>query len=96
MGLLGNAGLSLSTYFLGFILPHGIIEIPAAVIATAAIFQIGVIFATPDNQQTIGEVWLKSIANWTKVMLGLVIPMMFIAAMIEVWLTPELALWLIP
>ncbi|MBE0684880.1 MAG: stage II sporulation protein M [Anaerolineaceae bacterium] len=95
MGLLGNAGLSVSTYFLGFILPHGIIEIPAAVIATAAIYQIGVILATPDNQQTIGEVWIKSIANWVKVMLGLVIPMMLLSAMIEVWVTPELALWLI-
>jgi uncharacterized membrane protein SpoIIM required for sporulation len=96
MGLLENAGLSVSTYFLGFILPHGIFEIPAAVIATAAIYQIGVILATPDNQQTIGEVWIKSIANWAKVMLGLVLPMMFLSAIIEVWFTPELALWLIP
>lgn len=96
MGILGSANLSLSTYFIGFILPHGIFEIPAAVIATAAIFQIGVILATPDNQQTIGEVWLKSIANWAKLMIGLVIPMIIIAAMIEVWVTPELALWLIP
>ena len=96
MSLLGNAGLSVSTYFLGFILPHGIMEIPAAVIATAAIFQIGVILATPDNQQTIGEVWIKSIANWAKVMLGLVIPMMILSAMIEAWVTPELALWLTP
>jgi len=96
MSLLGNAGLSVSTYFLGFILPHGIMEIPAAVIATAAIFQIGVILATPDNHQTIGEVWIKSIANWAKVMLGLVIPMMILSAMIEAWVTPELALWLTP
>ncbi len=96
MGLLSNTGLSVSTYFIGFIIPHGIIEIPAAVIATAAIFQIGVILATPDVQLTIGEVWLKSIANWAKVMLGLVIPMMFLAAMIEVWATPKLALWLLP
>jgi uncharacterized membrane protein SpoIIM required for sporulation/ABC-type transport system involved in multi-copper enzyme maturation permease subunit len=96
MSLLGNAGLSVSTYFLGFILPHGIMEIPAAVIATAAIFQIGIILATPDNQQTIGEVWIKSIANWAKVMLGLVIPMMILSAMIEAWVTPELALWLTP
>jgi uncharacterized membrane protein SpoIIM required for sporulation len=96
MGLLGNAGLSVSTYFIGFILPHGIIEIPAVVIATAAIFQIGVMLATPDNKQTIGEVWIKMIANWVKVMLGLVIPMLILSAMIEVWVTPELALWLIP
>jgi hypothetical protein len=52
--------------------------------------------ATPDNKQTIGEVWIKMIANWVKVMLGLVIPMLILSAMIEVWVTPELALWLIP
>lgn len=96
MGLLGNAGLSVSTFFIGFILPHGIFEIPAAVLATSAIYQIGVILATPNTQLTIGEVWLKSIANWSKVMLGLVVPMMFLAAMIEVWVTPSLALWMIP
>ncbi len=96
VGLLGNLGSSVSTYVLGFILPHGIIEIPAAVIATAAIYQIGVILATPNIQLTIGEVWLKSIANWAKVMVGLVIPMLLIAAIIEAWFTPAFALWIIP
>lgn len=95
MGLLNKIGLSLSIYFWGFIIPHGILEIPAAIIATAAIYQIGVILATPNNELTIGEVWIKSIGNWAKVMIGLVIPMLFLAAMIEVWITPTLALWLI-
>lgn len=96
VGILGNLDSSISTYVIGFILPHGIIEIPAALIATAAIYQIGVILATPNIQQTIGEVWLKSIANWAKVMVGLVIPMLFIAALVEAWLTPTIALWIIP
>ncbi|MDX9850518.1 MAG: stage II sporulation protein M [Anaerolineaceae bacterium] len=96
VGLLGNLGSSVSTYVLGFILPHGIIEIPAAIIATAAIYQIGVILATPNIQLTIGEVWLKSIANWAKVMVGVVIPMLLIAAIIEAWFTPAFALWIIP
>ncbi len=96
IGLLGNLDSSISTYIIGFILPHGIIEIPAAVIATAAIYQIGVILATPNIQLTIGEVWLKSIANWAKVMVGLVIPLLFIAAVIEAWFTPAIALWIIP
>jgi uncharacterized membrane protein SpoIIM required for sporulation len=96
IGLLGNMSSSVSTYVLGFILPHGIIEIPAAVIATAAIYQIGVLLATPDIKLTIGEVWLKSIADWSKVMVGLVIPMLIIAAFIEAWFTPAFALWIIP
>lgn len=96
VGLLGNVGSSVSTYVWGFILPHGIIEIPAVVIATSAIYQIGVLLATPDIKLTIGEVWLKSIADWSKVMVGLVIPMLFIAALIEAWVTPAFALWIIP
>ncbi len=95
MGLLNNLGINSSLYFWGFIIPHGIIEIPAAILATAAIFQIGVIIATPNADQTIGEIWIKSIANFSKLMVGLVIPLLFVAAMVEVWLTPRIALWLL-
>ncbi|MDO9088057.1 MAG: stage II sporulation protein M [Anaerolineaceae bacterium] len=95
MALLEKIGLDVGTYFLGFIIPHGIFEIPAAIVAIAAIFHMGVLVATPDADLTIGEVWIKSIGNWSKVMVALVIPMLFIAAIIESWITPKLALWLL-
>jgi uncharacterized membrane protein SpoIIM required for sporulation len=37
-----------------------------------------------------GEVVLELLANWTKIVVGLVIPLLFIAAMIEAYITPLL------
>ena len=95
LGLLGANGFSMMQYFLGFILPHGIFEIPGAILATAAVLQSGVILATPMPGKTVSEVTLEALADWAKVMLGLVIPLLFIGAAIEAWLTPRLALMLV-
>ncbi len=92
MALLSMNGMDMSVYLFGFILPHGIIEIPAVMLSSAAIFHIGVVLATPDSTQTVGEVWIKAIADWFKVMIGLVIPMLLIAAFIEAWITPRIGM----
>jgi uncharacterized membrane protein SpoIIM required for sporulation len=86
--------MEVGVYLIGFILPHGIIEIPAIMIASAAVFQIGVMLATPDYKRTVGEVWLIAIADWFTVMVGLVIPMLLVAAFVEAWVTPRIALGL--
>jgi ABC-type transport system involved in multi-copper enzyme maturation permease subunit len=96
MALLEGHGISGLQYFVGFILPHGITEIPAVLISVAAVLKAGAILATPDIRHTVGEVYLSALADWSKVMVGVVIPLLFIAACIEAWVTPRLALWLIP
>lgn len=93
MSLLSANGISSLNYLVGFILPHGIFEIPAAVIATAAVLKAGAALAKPDPDNTIGEVWIKAAADWAKIMVGIVIPMLIIAACIEAWLTPRIAAW---
>lgn len=95
MQVLAQNGMSQGSYLVGFILPHGILEIPAMILATAAVLRMGALLATPNHDQTIGEVWLAGLANWAKILIGWVIPMLLIAAMLEVWLTPRLALWLL-
>jgi hypothetical protein len=94
MGLLQQNGLSVGLYLVGFILPHGIIEIPAAILACAAVLQTGAIMATPTPGKTVGEVLISAVADWCKIMVGIVVPLLLISAMIEVWVTPRLALWL--
>jgi stage II sporulation protein M len=74
------------------ILPHGIFEIPALVLASAAILYIGIALVTPRSQRTLSEVLIESIADWTKIGLGLVLPLLTIAAMVEAWITPALLL----
>jgi uncharacterized membrane protein SpoIIM required for sporulation/ABC-type transport system involved in multi-copper enzyme maturation permease subunit len=72
------------------ILPHGIFEIPALIFASAAILYIGVLLVTPRPQRTLGEVLIEAIADWTKIGIGLVLPLITIAAIIETWVTPVL------
>jgi len=72
------------------ILPHGIFEIPALVLASAATLYIGVVLVTPQTGRSMGEVVLELLANWAKVVLGVVIPLLFIAAVVETYITPLL------
>lgn len=94
MGVLAQRGFSAGLYFAGFILPHGLLEIPAVVLATAAVLRMGAILATPTPDRTFMEVWLACLADWFKVMIGLVIPLLFAAAMVEAWFTPQVAIWM--
>jgi uncharacterized membrane protein SpoIIM required for sporulation len=89
--LLSGNGLPLIT-FAALIVPHGIFEIPAAILSTAAVLHSGAILVTPNSTKTVGEVWLTTLADWFKIVIGLVIPLLFLAAIIEAWITPRIAL----
>jgi uncharacterized membrane protein SpoIIM required for sporulation len=90
-GILVINGLPALNY-MAFIAPHGLLEIPALIIATAAVIQIGAILATPTPGKTIGEVWISAIGEWTRVVLGIVIPLLFVGACVEVWITPRIVI----
>jgi uncharacterized membrane protein SpoIIM required for sporulation len=72
------------------LLPHGIFEIPALILASAAMLRIGVVLVTPQVGRSMGEVVLEQLADWTKVAIGLVLPLLVIAAVIETYVTPLL------
>jgi uncharacterized membrane protein SpoIIM required for sporulation len=92
LALIGSMGGSPLKMGVWGILPHGIFEIPALILASAAILYIGIALVTPRPQQTLGEVLIEAIADWTKIGLGLVLPLLTIAAIIETWVTPVLLL----
>jgi uncharacterized membrane protein SpoIIM required for sporulation/sterol desaturase/sphingolipid hydroxylase (fatty acid hydroxylase superfamily) len=85
--IVGGSPIKMSIYG---ILPHGIFEIPALILASAAILYIGVMLVTPRPQRTLGEVLIEALADWAKIGLGLVLPLLTIAAVIETWVTPIL------
>ncbi len=87
MGVMGQSPLLIGVFG---ILPHGIFEIPALILASAAILHIGIVLVTPRPQLTLGEVLIEAIADWAKIGLGLVLPLLTIAAIIEAWVTPVL------
>ncbi len=92
---LANNGIGAMTSLPAFILPHGIVELPAFLLATAAILQMGALLATPTPEKTVGEVFLCGLANWFKIVLGVVLPLLLIAAVVEAWVTPQIALLLL-
>ena len=94
MGIISSLGISPWLFFTAFVLPHGIVEIPAILIAGGAIIKLGLTLAAPAKDSTIGEAWLRAFAGWVKVMLVLVLPLFFIAAILEVYITPRVVLYL--
>ena len=95
LGALSRHGLPVLPLVIGLILPHGIIEIPVAILATAAVLHAGAVLAHPSTGKTVGEVWLEALADWAKVIVGVVIPLLFVASAIEIWVTPRIALWIL-
>ena len=85
--LLGYSPLALT---LNGLLPHGIFEVPALILASAATLRIGVVLVTPQMGRSLGEVLLELLADWTKIAVGLVVPLLLIASIIETYITPVL------
>ncbi len=90
LGVFQLLGYSPLTLTLNGLLPHGIFEIPALILASAAMLRIGVVLVTPQMGRSLGEVVLESLADWTKIAVGLVLPLLLIAAVIETYVTPVL------
>lgn len=91
-GLAAAAGFPPALFLAAFLFPHGLLEIPAIFISGAAILRLGATLAAPTPGKTIGEAWLAALADWLKIMLVAVVPLLLGAAALEVWVTPRLAL----
>jgi uncharacterized membrane protein SpoIIM required for sporulation/ABC-type transport system involved in multi-copper enzyme maturation permease subunit len=97
IGLIGGVyailkllGISPLPIFLAGILPHGIFEIPALMLGSAAVLYIGAVIVTPQTGKSMGEVVLEMMADWAKLFVGIVVPLLAVAALIESYVTPEI------
>ena len=90
MGAASLVGYSPWLTFASGILPHGIFELSAVFLATAAMLKVGAELVTPQTEKSLGEVLLLSLADWFRVFLGAVLPLLAVAAVIEVYITPLL------
>jgi uncharacterized membrane protein SpoIIM required for sporulation/ABC-type transport system involved in multi-copper enzyme maturation permease subunit len=92
-GVLGAAhlvGYSPLLAFAAGILPHGIFELSAVFLATAAMLKVGAQLVTPQPDKSLGETLLLSLADWCRIFVGLVLPLLAVAAVIEIYVTPLL------
>ena len=90
MGAAQLVGYSPLLAFTAGILPHGIFELTAIFLATAATLKVGAQLVTPQPDKSLGEILLISLADWFRVFVGIVVPFLAIAAVIEINLTPVL------
>jgi uncharacterized membrane protein SpoIIM required for sporulation/ABC-type transport system involved in multi-copper enzyme maturation permease subunit len=98
MGILGYLGASVGVIgidppiFWASILPHSIVELPAAVFACAAALRLGVSILSPPPGKPVSVAWIRALADATRLWLVLILPMLMLAAMIEILITPQIVL----
>ena len=83
-------GINFLTVLAAFTLPHGILEIPAMILSGAAILQVGASLVSPSQSQSITEGLMRSMADWAKITIGVVLPLFIGAAALEVFVSPGL------
>ena len=71
MGAAELVGFSPLLTFLVGVLPHGIFELSAVIIATAAMLKVGAQLVATDTDKSLGETLLLALADWLKVFIGL-------------------------
>jgi len=57
--------------------------------------QLGMAAISVPKGGSLGEGWIAAFAEWARIMLGVVLPLLICAAALEVFLTPRVAVWLL-
>lgn len=94
-GSLALAGQNAGLFLGALVLPHATLEIPAALLAGAAIIRLGLAAVSLPRGTSLGESWLKALAEWARIGLGLVLPLLIGAALLEAFVTPRIAVLLL-
>jgi len=90
LGVVNVMGISPLGLFAAGILPHGIFELTAVVLASAALLNLGVKLVTPDPDHSFGEVFFQAAADWAKILAGIALPLLLVAAFVEANVTARL------
>jgi stage II sporulation protein M len=74
------------------ILPHGVIELPIVTLASASALRLGAAFTRPPQGMTVGQAWIQALGDTVKILVGIVLPGLVIAALVEAFVTPAVVL----
>ncbi len=94
-GAASLGGIDPVTFILAFTMPHGIFEVPAMILSGAAILRMGATLLTPAKGETIGEAFIRAIADWVRIILAVVAPLFLLASILEVYFSPHVAILLL-
>jgi len=70
------------------ILPHGVFEMTAVWLGSITALRLGAVVVTRQPQMTLGESWLSALADFVKVFMFVVAPLLIVAALVEANITP--------
>lgn len=87
-GNLALAGESTLLFLGTTVLPHGVFEIPAALLAGAAILRLGLSAISLPQGTSLGEAYILALADWARVIIAMVVPLLILASVMEVFVTP--------
>ncbi|MDQ7036188.1 MAG: stage II sporulation protein M [Anaerolineae bacterium] len=76
-----------STLLVAAVIPHGIVEIPMIILGAAVAFRLGSIVTKPPKGQTVGHAWMIAWGDTIKIAVGVILPMLIIAALLETYVT---------
>ncbi|MBC7225416.1 MAG: stage II sporulation protein M, partial [Anaerolineae bacterium] len=91
-GEVALAGYAPGTFLLAFVVPHGVLEIPAAWLAYAFALRAGLAVVASGEGRERGGL-LAALAEFVQVFLFLVVPLLLLAAWVEARLTPQVIWW---
>jgi uncharacterized membrane protein SpoIIM required for sporulation len=80
-------------FFVAAVLPHAVLELPALLLAGAAALRWHATALSPPPERSVGESWLLSAADFVRVMVALVVPLLILAAFVEAYVTPAVVIW---
>lgn len=83
-------------FLLGYVVPHGIIELPTFILSAALGIRIGASVLSPPPGFSVGQNLLWSLANFLKVWLLLLMPLILVGSMIEGLVSPTIIRALYP
>lgn len=75
-------------FVLAYVLPHGIIELPALIFAAALGIRIGAALLSPPHGFTVGQNILWSLAQFLKAWMLVLVPLFLLSGLIEGFVTP--------
>ena len=86
------AGQNPFTFVLATVVPHALIELPALLIAAAAGLRWHAVVIAPPPNQTLSEAFLQAAAEFMRLFIGVVIPLLLIASLVEAFVTPRIVI----
>ena len=82
------SGLSPFTLLAAGVLPHGVFEVTGVWLASILALRLGAAVIARQPRMTLGEGWLLALADYLKVLVFVSVPLLVVAAVVEVAITP--------